>query len=349
MWTSGSSLKSAIAAGSSHNIHMVWEDNTPGNHEIYYKRSTSGGGTWNGTKRLSWNSAGSFSPVIAADSSNNIHVVWFDSKPGNYELYYKRSTNSGVNWSGSKRLTWSAGSSSSPAIAVDSSNNVHVAWYDKTPGNEEIFYKRSTNGGVNWSGSKRFTWNPEDSTDPAIAVDSSGNIHVVWKSNISGTFEIYHKRSTDAGATWGGTKRLTWSAGNTYSPAITTGSSNTVYLVWTLSFAEIYFKKSTNAGVTWGSTKRLTWKAGESSRPAISVDPGNNIHVVWQEEAPGNYEVYYKRSTNGGSSWTTKRLSWNPVESEWPAITTDTSNRIHVVWEDFSPGNYEIFYRRGIQ
>ena len=73
--------------------------------------------------------------TIAIDLSNNIHVVWLDSTPGNYEIYCRKSTNGGVTWGGVKRLTWNSGSSYNPAIAMDSSNNIHVAWNDETPGN----------------------------------------------------------------------------------------------------------------------------------------------------------------------------------------------------------------------
>lgn len=47
-------------------------------------------------------------------------------------------------WSAAKRLTYSSGYSSVPAIATDSSNNLHVVWYDNNPGNYEIFYKKGT-------------------------------------------------------------------------------------------------------------------------------------------------------------------------------------------------------------
>ncbi|MGH9978610.1 MAG: hypothetical protein ACRD8Z_22675 [Nitrososphaeraceae archaeon] len=48
---------------------MVWSDNTPGNNEILYKRSTDGGATFGATINLS-NSAGeSRDPAIAAFSN----------------------------------------------------------------------------------------------------------------------------------------------------------------------------------------------------------------------------------------------------------------------------------------
>ena len=148
--------------------------------------------TWQPTKRLTWNAGSSWYPAIATDSSRNIHVVWHDSTPGNWEIYYKRSTDGGSTWS-TQRLTWNSGYSEYPAIATDSSGNIHVVWCDSTTGNYEIYYKRSTDGGSTWT-TKRLTWNTGDSRVPAIATDSSGNIHVVWHDYTPGNGEIYYKK-----------------------------------------------------------------------------------------------------------------------------------------------------------
>jgi len=53
-------------------------------------RSTDKGDTWATTKKLTRNSGMSICPAIAIDSSNNLHVVWADKTPGNYEIYYRK-------------------------------------------------------------------------------------------------------------------------------------------------------------------------------------------------------------------------------------------------------------------
>ena len=44
---------------------------------------------WTPAKRLTWNTAGSGSPAIAVDPTGNLHLVWLDGRPGNYEIYYR--------------------------------------------------------------------------------------------------------------------------------------------------------------------------------------------------------------------------------------------------------------------
>jgi hypothetical protein len=141
---------------------------------------------WTASQRITWTSGTSEYPAIAVDSSGNLHVVWYDLTPGNYEIYYKKSANGGSTWTASQRITWTPGGSVWPAIAVDSSDDLHVVWGDHTPGNYEIYYKKSTDGGSTWTASQRITWTSGDSGLPAIAVDSSGNVHVAWQDYTPG-------------------------------------------------------------------------------------------------------------------------------------------------------------------
>ena len=348
-WNSGYSEYPAIAVDAINHLHVVWHDETPGNREIYYKKSTNGGATWVNSKRLTWNLGGTFAPAIAVGSGNTIHVVWSDKTPGNSEIYYKKSTNGGVTWGVTRRVTWTAGNSASPEIAVDSGGTIHIVWSDWTPGNTEIYYKRSTDGGVTWGGFKRLPWSSGNSSHPAISTDSSNNIHVVWADNTPGHYVMYYKRSTDGGVTWSGVKRLTWGFAAAALPDIAIDSSNTIHLVWSGGF-EIYYKKSTNGGLTWDSAKRLTWNSGLSSNSALAVDSGNTIHVVWGDWTSGNAEIYYKKSTNGGLTWdSAKRLTWNFGDSKFPTVATDSNDSIHVVWQNDTSSKSEIYYRKGIQ
>jgi hypothetical protein len=305
-----------------------------------------GAQTWTVAKRLTWTSDNSWHPAITLGSNNHIHMVWYDNTPGNPEVFYKKSTNGGTNWT-TKRLTWNSGESEVPAIAVDSGNHIHVVYSDNTPGNKEIFYKRSTNGGVSWT-IRRLTWSSGHSNDPTIAIDSGNHIHVVYSDDTPGSPEIYYRRSTNGGGTWS-VRRLTWTSAPSHTPAITADSSNHIHVVWKEykhGVPEIYYKRSTDGGATW-TTERLTWSSGLTDFPAITVDSSNHIHMVWQDSTPGNFEIYYRRSTNGGDTWgSVRRLTWTSGLSNSPEIAVDSSNHIHVVWSDGTPGAIDIYYKR---
>ena len=350
-WTPGDSSHPSVAADSNGSIHAVWEDDTPGNNEIYYRRSTDGGSAWSAVLRLTWNSGESVLPAIAAGPGNAIHVVWMDSTPGTDEIYFRRSDDGGSTWSTVQRLTWNSGESMCPTIAVDSSAVIHIAWMDYAPANDEVYYMKSANGGASWSAPKRLTWTATSSFYPVIASYSNTHVHVVWYDDIAGNPDVYYKRSWDGGSTWGTTKRLTANSGWSCYPVAAADSTNGVHIAWhddTSGNQEIYYDKSPDGGSTWGTVHRLTWTSGWSYYPVLAVDPNDHIHLVWYDDTPGNSEVYYRSSSNGGTTWSTsQRLTWMSGSSVFPALAIDSSDTRHLLWSDGTPGNYEIYYRKG--
>ena len=351
-WTSGESYRPDIAVDSSGHLHMAWYDKTPGNEEIYYKKSTDGGSTWTPNKRLTWNSGVSYWPDIAVDSSGYLHLVWADRTPGEFNIYYKKSMDKGATWTAGQKLSWNSGGGIGPSIAVDASDNLHLVWYNYIDLNDEIFYKKSTDGGVTWTPSRRLTWNSGGSDVPTIAVDPSGYLHVVWEDATPLNKEIFYKKSTDGGDTWAANKRLTWNSGNSAAATITADLSGNLHVVWydnTPGDYEIYYIKSADGGAAWTTSERLSWTSDNSYQPAMSIGSSSNLHVVWYDDTPGNREIYYTKSTDGGATWTTsQRLTWTSGVSWHPAICTDASGNPYVFWQNNAPGNHEIYYKKNI-
>jgi hypothetical protein len=284
-----------------------------------------------------------------AVSGNVVHTVWYDLRDGNWEIYYKRSTDGGTNWGADTRLTIIDNAhSESPSIAVNGSI-VHVVWQDIRDGYySEIYYKRSTDGGINWGADTRLTNNPHGKNYASNAVSGS-NVHIVWfdyRDGLDG--EIYYKLSTDGGITWRIDTRLTNNTAVSKFPSIAVNNSD-VHIVWhddRDGNYEIYYKHSTDGGLNWEADTRLTNNTYSSEYPSIAVS-GSVVNVVWEDNRDGNYEIYYKHSTDNGISWgADTRLTNNTAyPSEYPSIAVSGSI-VHIVWEDYSDGNWEIYYKR---
>ena len=304
--------------------------------------------TWGPDVRLTNNPAISQNPHVAI-SGNNVHVVWCDGRDGSATVYYKRSTDGGTTWGADTRLSnlsvIGPSGSSRPAIAV-SMNTVHVVWVDNRDGNDEIYYKRSTDGGTTWGADTRLTNDAATSDTPRIAV-SGNNLHIVWVDNRGGNLEIYYKRSADGGTTWGADTRLTNDPAFSTEPIVAV-SGNNIHVVWRdtrdSDTNEVYYKKSDDGGTTWGPDTSLTNSPTVASFPAIAVS-GTIVHVVWGDWRNGNDEIYYKRSTNSGTTWEADtRLTNDPSFSVSPAIAV-SGNNVQVVWLDLRGGPFEIFYK----
>lgn len=119
----------------------------------------------------------------------------------NNEIIYRRSTDGGVSFGAPLGINLSnnPGDSGSPVVAV-SGNNVYVVWFDGTPWNNEIFYRRSTDDGMNFESNINLSNKPQfHSVNPEIAASGS-IVHVVWDENFPGT--INYAVSLDGGATF---------------------------------------------------------------------------------------------------------------------------------------------------
>jgi len=299
-------------------IHVVWEDERSQDVEVYHKCSTDGGLTWGSDVHVSVISGPQGQPSVAV-VAGCVQVVWVDfSLMGNSEIYFCRSVDGGSTWDSPVQISYAAGFSSSPSIAAEGSN-IHIAWHDSRLGwwNNEIFYRRSTNDGVNWSTEEQLTMDTTFSNTPSIAV-SGNNIHVAWEEMRDGNFEIYYKNSTDNGQAWSSDMRLTNDANDSHYPSTAALGSN-VHVTWQDNRDgndEIYYKLSEDYGMSWDPDVRLTDDQSVSQNASVAVS-GQKVHVVWADARDGNWEIYYKRNPTG-----------NPGIAE---LSDDVASDIHLV------------------
>ena len=148
--TTGHSVFSSISASTSTSdgkkrIFVAWQDVTPQNGGILFRKSDDGGTTFGNTVTLdgSWNRAGS--PAVASSiNSPNVHVAWNDGTSGNNEIIFSTSTNNGDSFGSTINLSDNPNDSVLPSVAV-SNNYVYVAWTDDRTGTSDIFLHRENN------------------------------------------------------------------------------------------------------------------------------------------------------------------------------------------------------------
>lgn len=236
--------------------------------------------------QLSFNFAWS----VAADAFGRVHVVWYDDRDGNPQIYYKRSEDDGGTWGPDTRLSVGPGPNEHPAVAV-SGSNVYVVWHGIREGGSDIFLRHSRDGGASFDPVTPMT-SRHSSAHASVAASGSA-VHIVWADGRDGQAEIYTRRSADAGESWEEEKRLTDHPSTfgtvAWVPTVAVSGAN-VYVAWVDTRdgnEEEYFKRSTDGGASWGPDTRLTEDRANSWAPSLAVS-GDTVHLVWfdQKDSP---------------------------------------------------------------
>ncbi len=332
------SWRSAQINQSNGDFHIAWADLTNG--EIHYQY-------WNGS---SWNTLGGSSNItndanaqdrvsLALDSSGNPHVAFmhFD---GNWNIKH-------MYWNGSSWTTHSTGIVNEfaqfyqfPTLALDSSNNPYVV------------YQRSGSTGIKmryWNGSAWSNLGGSETVasvggtgyDGDIAIDSSGNPHVVW---IGATSDYPHHRY------WNGSSWANYS-GNDYIvadastfPRIELDSNDDAHVVWdtaTNSFEYYYV-----SGGSWvDGTNNPGTGFGDVD---IRIDNNDRVHVVSRDVGGAGLNYNYT-DDKGATAWNhlvTKNFYDSGSSAVWPSFDvydTDGSIWIQYMEGTFGTNDEDIF------
>jgi hypothetical protein len=317
-------------------------------------------GQWQPDVRLTNNAAVSLTNIYPSgrnivSSGDTVHVVWRDTRDGaSPEIYYKRSIDGGITWGADTRITNNIYYSSNPSVAV-SGSNVHIVWEDDRDGISgiyEIYYNHSTNGGTTWGTDTRLTNDPNMSQSACVSASGSV-VNVVWVDfRTSVQAEIYYKRSSDGGISWGTDTRLTNDSSGSWWPSVS-ASGSVVHVLWMdgrNGHTDIYYKRSTDAGINWGADTPLTNDTINRYNPSMSVS-GLNVNILFLDSRdwdPGPYEIYYKHSSDGGISWgADTRLTTHYNSNSLHSVIGSAGSNVHVVWDENrnSATNYEIYYK----
>jgi hypothetical protein len=280
-------------------------------------------------------------------NGNLVHVIWNDKRDGNFEIYYKRSTNGGLNWEQDVRLTNDPAPSGTASITA-SGSIVHVVFVDYRTGTYQLYYKRSTNEGISWEAETQLSSSTGNGVSGPSIKALNSFVLISWHDFRNGSSgEIYYKRSTDGGSNWGDDKRLTNDPANSvFSSCGVSGS--VVHIAWCDNRDvgyQVFYNRSTDAGVTWGVDTKLT-NGSMTGANAVNLSvSGSDEFIVWQDNRDGNNEIYYKYSIDGGVTWDVDtRLTNDPASSTFPSVLISGSN-VHIIWQDNRDGNNEIYYK----
>lgn len=170
-------------------VHICWWEN-PG--FIQHRRSDDDGATWSSVTTLDTGtpSANVGWSIAVAITKSSVLAAWLDwGDDGETRIAYRRSGNGGRTWNSERPVSWRIHADSVPDLA-SGGDRAHIVWSERLGDREEIFYRKSLDGGINWKPLQRLTWTAGTSAIPRVDEDARV-VHVVWRDDLTGNNEIY--------------------------------------------------------------------------------------------------------------------------------------------------------------
>lgn len=253
------------------------------------------------------------------------------------------SNNGGNSWTESLLQSSLYGVWGDPCLIMDTLGNFYFFHLSNPPfgGNwiDRIVCQKSTDNGATWNAGTYMGLNGAKAQDKEWAVVDSknNNIYVSWtqfdnygSSSPNDSSIILFSKSTDQGATWSGTIRISKKAGdcvdsdNTVEGAVpTVGPNGEIYVSWAGPLG-IMFDRSLDQGNTWldedifvsdfpgGWDYSIPGIQRCNGLPVTCCDVSNgpyrgNIYINWTDQRNGTLDtdVWFVKSSDGGLTWST--------------------------------------------
>lgn len=337
---------------------------------------------WTNTEIVSTESEETaYRAILDVDQEGTVHIAWRDTSDFNdsgrdWDIFYKKKPQDG-NWTTTEIVsTESTEDSNCLSMDVDQNGTVHVVWKDKTNFSDagvdyDIFYKKKPMDGT-WTITEVVSTESSRSCGcPSLAVDKKDNVHVTWPDSTFDTgfgidYDIFYKKRPIDGS-WSKSEVVTFdSISSSLKTSVAIDPNGTVHVVWeeetdfgdSDSDYDIFYKNKPLDG-NWTETILIS---SESTKNSLSpsyliIDSLGTLHLAWVDgtnylDSGSDNDIFYKNKPIDGNWSVAEVLTYESKNNcNWPTLSVDQNETIHVVWSDESDKtrNDEIFYKKKLK
>ncbi len=343
---SGRSESPSIAVDSKNTVHLVWDDDTPGNKEIFYAYKPADG-NWSTPVNLSNNSQSSRYPCIKVDRNDNLHLVWQDCSPDGYWRIFYINKSPNQNWSVPETIAgnWQY---VDPKIVVDDSNDIHLIWEYGSWYSGIRYATRNTRTG--WSEQVDVISYPQSVFNPSLTITQGFDLYIVWSgfsSDSSGDFILCTKKQLNG--VWTTPDTISNPGGIKSSPIVVADRNNDVHFIWDDNFNftvthGTYAYRTRYANGLWSAVEPCTLFTNNlPGEKDFASSPNNILYLVWSDFLGGaqNTICCIKRMNIG---WTEMEslAKFNPGPI---TLAVDANEKIYFACSgSMSMDNQDIYY-----
>jgi len=307
----------------------------------------------------------SYRPQIHTEK-NNVYVVWSDGSPGNYEIFFSKSTDGGFSFDSTINLSNNLGPYSLPRMVVND-NNVYATWYDYTPGSSDVFFAKSNDNGETFE-TINLSKNLGPSFNPWIAA-SEDKVFVVWTDGTRDVIEVFGERAEEivlegidvsfgiqdifiAASQDGGINFKIFSLSDpnveSWNPRMIMHEDK-IYVVWNGRIEDtvnIYFSVSKDGGLSFSEPVNVSRSSSTSTDAGLTVS-GKNLYIIWKEQDSENTDIFFSKTMDDGINFI---KPVNISKNGKATITRDTQisayqDNVYVVWFENEPDGNVYFVK----
>ena len=317
-------------------VYAVWADNTNGNTDIFFTRSTDGGATFGAVTNLTAGIAERcVEPVIVAArdtalGSDRVYVAYQRVAGGIRHLRVARSSDAGASFTTSADLDTTGTTDNFKhqlAISADGTR-VALVWEQLRTDDltRRVLSRASTDSGATFAGERLVSVNVAATANagkPRVFVTSSGRFVFAWRERRAPrtTFDVFATYSDDTSTAIPLAREVRIdddAADNRDSDDLRLASDgNRVFLVYndlstiTTGDSDVVLARSINDGAAWPAANLRTiddptLEVSQSETPQLVIDPGvvgtggdERVYVAWRDTREGT-QIYLSRSDDAG-------------------------------------------------
>ncbi len=251
--------------------------------------------------------------------------------------FFASSYDGGFTWQAQPLFATVYGNAHCPSIDVYDSLPYVVSEGDDTSGMGDIFLKCP----LDWCTPQRICGTPGHSTHPAIAIDNSGSMHIVWQDDTPGNCEIYYCCAHYDTAVGEVLNLSNLEHASDRYPSISIYSGDEVHVIWERYDSLIdcpysIVHRYLDNGI-WSDEEVLAGcSASPLHHPSFDYSHGEDeLSAAWEDSSLGKSDAFFYGGNGGG--WPTQG------DSRYPVVSTMGETWSYVYWEDNSDGMDDIY------
>ncbi len=354
-YTAGNQQGAKVASDTAGDYVVVWQSQGQDGdgYGIYAQLYNAAGVTQGSEFQVNTYTAGNqLNPSVAMDANGDFVVAWetygyHGSGFGIYAQQYNSSGAGAVPYGSQFQVnTSTTGIMQNPSVAIDSAGDFVIAWQnyaDDGSGEYDIYAQQYTALGTpNGSQLQVNTYTTVAQMSPSVAMDSAGDLVVVWQGYGAEGYGIYAQQYS-GGTTSGGEFNVSGpTTAQQLAPSVAMDSAGDFVVAWTGYgadgsdygiFAQQY---KVNGGIVGYQFPVNTFTAGNQQNASVSMDAAGSFVVTWESygQDGSGYDVYAQRYNVAGIPQGSEFQinAFTAGNQQNPSVAMDSEGDVVVAW-----------------